>query len=359
MSERRWTWREAGHADREDQCRLFNACFRKDKQVDTFVWKYERNPHGPAVSRVAVDPEGRVVGAYSYVPRRFRRDGERIVLMQASDAMVAAEARRQGIFTGLDDVVCEATGAMGIPWAFAYSGRLSYTGFLGNGWKDIGRATVLRYRYRTRRGLLRLGRVGPVAARTAPVLDRLAAARDRRRFADVPLVLERVERFDERVDELCEAATPDVGLVGERDAAWLDWRYVDNPSRRQECFVLRGEGAPGTLDGLLVAEFQGGNAFLVDHVARTPAARDALLREFTVLGHRRGMEEATALLFDHHPSTTRLEALGWRGPRRRKLFRDMFPFIVRACRADADPEDEDIRRWHLADGDRDAEHMSA
>ena len=190
--ERTWTWREAGAADREEQCRLFNACFRKNKQVDTFVWKYEQNPHGPAVSRVAMDHSGRVVGSYSYVPRRFRRDGERVVLMQASDAMVSPDARRQGIFTGLDDVVCEASAARGVPWAFAYSGRLSYSGFLGNGWKDIGKASVYRYRFRSERSLRRMGRnCGWLTAATAQAYrERLA----KRKF--LPGILIEQSRWD-------------------------------------------------------------------------------------------------------------------------------------------------------------------
>ncbi len=375
MSERPWTWREAGAADREDQCRLFNACFRKDKQVDTFDWKYAKNPHGPAISRVAVDGRGKVVGAYSYVPRRFRRDGQPLLLMQASDAMVAPEARRQGIFTGLDDIVCEAAGEMGIPWVFAYSGRLSYTGFLGNGWEDIGQASVFRYGYRSERGLRRLGRVAPLAAQLAPLLDGWRFRRDRKRFEAWHSPLTRVARFDgvvgltESVDELCEAAMPCQGLVGERDAAWLNWRYVDTPSGRQECYVLPAPGeavsaaAGGAraarLDGLLVVEFHGGNAFLVDHVARDEAARRELLLAFTAMGHARGMLEATALCFLHHPAAATLRELGWPEPSGSKLFRDRFPFIVRACRKDARPEDGDISRWHLADGDRDAEHLSA
>ena len=165
MSERRWTWRAADAGDYEDQRRLFNACFRKDKGLDTFRWKYAENPHGPAVSRVALNDEGAVVGGYSYVPRWFRRDGERLLLMQASDAMVDTSARRQGIFTGLDDIVCEASGALGVPWAYAYSGRLSFNGFLGNGWQCIGHAAVWRYRFRSRRGRTR--RSGPRAAGAA------------------------------------------------------------------------------------------------------------------------------------------------------------------------------------------------
>jgi hypothetical protein len=279
--------------------------------------------------------------------------------MQASDAMVDPDARRQGIFTGLDDVVSEASAALGIPWAFAYSGRLSYNGFLGNGWKDIGKASVYRYRYRSERGLRRMGRIGSLAACAAPLLDLNWSRRDRRRFDSQPSRLIRMERFERSVDELCEAAIPARGLFGERDAEWLNWRYVDSPSSRQECYILPGQASGELLDGYLVVEFHAGHAFLVDHLARSATARHELLRSFSAMAYQRGVHEATALLFDHNPAAKTLLDLGWQRPEPIKLFRDMFPFIVRACRSDAGPEDEEIGRWHLADGDRDAEHMSA
>lgn len=357
---RSWSWRAAGPDDYEEQARLFNTCFRKDKGPETFRWKYGENPHGTALSLVACDAAGRIVGGYSYVPRRFRRDGGSVVLMQASDAMVDPSARRQGIFTGLDDIVCEQSGERGIPWAYAYSGRLSYTGFLGNGWQAIGHAPVLRYRFRSRRGLLRLGRCGPLAARAAPLLDRAWRRRDRRLSVhdDDVAALTRVQRFDQAFDALFERCVPALGLIGERDAAWLNWRYVDTPSRRQECWALRSPDGRRVV-GWLVGEFVDGNAYLVDHLAEDDAVRARLLAAFTTLAHHRGMQEATAMLFEHHPAVPALLALGWQAPRRRKEFRDIYPWIVRACGESADPIDLAMTRWHLADGDRDAEHMSS
>lgn len=107
-----------------------------------------------------------------------------------------------------------------------------------------------------------------------------------------------------------------------------------------------------------MAEFVGGHAYLVDHLARHDGVRRALLTGFTALAHERGVHEATALLFEHHPSVPPLQELGYAAATRRKLFRDMFPYIVRLCRDDADPAYHQIDRWLLADGDRDAEHMS-
>jgi GNAT superfamily N-acetyltransferase len=352
-----WSARPATAADEARQAQIFDVCFRKDKDARTFRWKYRDNPHGPAISRVACAPDGTVVGGYSYVPRRFVRDGRPLVFMQASDAMTLPEWQGRGIFTGLDDLVCAEAGRQGISYAYAYSGRLSLKGFLRNGWKLIGHAPVWRLVLRSRRSLARRGRLGPLLAPAAPVVDAFLAGRARRLAAQGAEAVQPLARFDVQADELCDACRPARGLWGERDAAWLNWRYVDTPTRRQECFALRRDGR---LDGWLVAEFVEGNAFLVDHLARDEQARAALLRAFASLAAQRGMEEATALLFEHNPAVPLLQRLGFAARRsRRKEFRDMFPFIVRACRDDSPTEDLDIRRWQLADGDRDAEHLSA
>ncbi|HZL98614.1 MAG TPA: GNAT family N-acetyltransferase [Planctomycetota bacterium] len=352
-----WTARPATAADRPDHVRLFNACFRKRKDERTFAWKYEHNPDGPAIARVACAPEGAVVGAYAYMPRRFLRDGRPVVLMQASDAMTDEGWRGRGIFTGLDRLVAQEAGEQGASLAFAYSGRQSLNGFLRNGWRIIGHAHQYRRAFRHRRGLLRLPRVGRAAALAAPLLDAVTGWRDRRRLRlpDGAGELRRIEHFDESVERLFQAAAPRVGLVGVRDARWLNWRYVDTPTRRQECWGLF---RTDRLAGYVVGEMAEGQAWLVDHLAADGEARLALLAAFTALARRRGVEEASALLFPHDAAVPLLAELGWRGPLQRKPFRDIFPFIVRACRTDAAVEDFTMARWHLSDGDRDAEHLS-
>jgi hypothetical protein len=356
---RAFSVRPALPSDEERQAEIFNACFRKEKDARTFRWKYRENPDGPAIGRVACAPDGTVVGGYSYVPRRFRRDGQPLLLMQASDAMTLPEWRGQGIFTGLDDLVCAEAGSQGVPWAFAYSGRQSLKGFLGNGWRLIGHARVLRLAFRGRALAARAGRFGPAVRALSPALDVWLGWRARQALAGAggAAQVERLERFGADADELNAAAAPATGLYGERGAAWLNWRYVDTPGRRQEAIALR---AGGRLRGWLVAEFHGGHAWLVDHLAADEPARAALLLGFACAAQARGVDEATALLCPHHPAVPALAALGFRTRRSRaKEFRDIFPFIVRPCRPDSPPGDLSLRRWHLADGDRDAEHMSA
>ncbi len=362
-SGRGWAHRAATPADHADQRRLFNLCFNKQKDDSTFAWKYDENPDGPAISRVACDPAtGAVVGGYSYVPRRFRRDGEPVVLMQASDAMTEPAWQGKGIFTGLDDIVCALAAQDGIPWAYAYSGRLSLKGFLRNGWECLGHAPLWRRCFRSRRSLARSGRIAPLAVLASPLVDLALGWRARvtlRRLDELEngeTVLERVERFDGRVDSLFGKCCPATGLVGERSAAWLNWRYIDNPTQRQEVFAL-SEG--DRLDGYIVAEFVDGHAYLVDHLARDAAASERLVAFFVGAAIERDAEEATALHFDHAPIVPLLRRWGFKRPRGTKPFRDVFPWIVRRCADDGDHDaDRAMHRWHLTDGDRDAEHMS-
>src|SRR5678816_3752048 len=116
------------------------------------------------------------------MPRRFLRDGQPVVLMQASDAMTDDAWRGRGIFTGLDQLVAAQAGEQGIRMAFAYSGRQSLSGFLRNGWRIIGHASMYRRSFRHRRALLRVPRVGRVAALAAPTLDAYSSWKDRRRL---------------------------------------------------------------------------------------------------------------------------------------------------------------------------------
>lgn len=362
-----WTWRVLTDAPADEQAwsRLFRECFGKDKDAATLRWKYRDNPDGPALSLGAVDGDGAVVGTYAYMPRRFLRDGQPVTLMQASDAMTTAAWRGRGIFTGLDDQVCRLAGEQGVPWAFAYSGRLSYQGFLRNGWELLGYATEYRLPFRARPWLRRRGRLGAAARPFAFALDgsfERAAARSLASAARAEPCTP-IERFDASVDDLFERCSPREGLVGVRSARWLNWRYVDTPSRRQECFgIRRGD----RLAGYVVCEWFGGHGFLVDLLAEDASVRGALLAHFAAESHRRGCEEATALVCEHHPAVPDLRALGFAADRRRKPWRDVFPFIVRRCgrppmgAGAAPPEaDRDLGRWRLADGDRDAEHMSA
>ena len=79
----------------------------------------------------------------------------------------------------------------------------------------------------------------------APVLSSLARLRDARRLRarDRGLVIEQVERFGDEIDQLWDQLASRFSAIVPRDAAYLNWKFVEQPHVRYERFVVRQAGA--------------------------------------------------------------------------------------------------------------------
>lgn len=356
-----FTSRTATKTDAETLIGLFNRAFNKQKDARTAEWKYFGNPHGASYTLLA-DDAGKTGGAYSYVFRKATIDGVPFLATQASDAMVDVEFRKRGIFTSFDDAAAKHCAARGASVCYAVAGRQSMHGFLKNGWKAIG--TYRQYvAVLDARGLLARRLPGPLASGGGLLLAAALAATGRRakraRIASVHV--RRVERFDSRVDRLYAEVAPSLPIAFVRDAAYLDWRYVDNPTRKHRIAIAERDGE---LLGYLVYESAGGSqgrGYVVDVLGKDAATEDALLRfafdEFAkegislVLLSTLPCPRVAAMLsrngFFPHPKNT--------------PFRTATPFIVRVLLDDGTPSPAallDPTRWYVFDGDRDVEHVS-
>ncbi len=342
---------------------IFNRAFNKQKDERTLLWKYFACPHGEAITLVASgkgDGESapRSGGAYSYVLRKMTWRGRPFLACQAADAMVDAEFRRRGIFTTLDDEAARQAAERGAPVSFATAGRQSMRGFLGNGWRETGTHRTyiaLLEPARLLEGVLprALARAAGAAAR--PLL-RLLGRLPRSSRPDARV--RPVERFDARADSLWERCREGLPIAGARDSAFLNWRFLDTPTRKHRALALE-RGAEW--DGYAVVEDGGGRGWVVDLLAENEEAEDALLR--AALLHLR--ERGNPLVFVSALPCARLVRLLRRNglfphPRKRP-FRTSTPFIVRLLREDLEPPPQvlaDPTQWYLLDGDRDVEHMS-
>ncbi|MBI4878421.1 MAG: hypothetical protein HY812_02005 [Planctomycetes bacterium] len=284
--------------------------------------------------------------------------GRPFLACQAADAMVDAEFRRRGIFTTLDDEAARQAAERGAPVSFATAGRQSMRGFLGNGWREIGtHQTYVALLEPTRllEGVLPRFLAQAAGAVARPLL-RLLGRLPRSLGPDARVRL--VERFDGRADSLWERARERLPLAGVRDCAYLNWRFVDTPTRRHRVLVLENGAA---WRGYAVVEDGGGRGWVVDLLAENEEAEDLLLRG--ALQHLR--ERENPLVFLSAMPCARLRRMMARNglfphPRKRP-FRTATPFIVRLLRQDLEPSPQvlaDPTQWYLLDGDRDVEHMS-
>ena len=178
-----------GPAQRDDYLRLLHDAWGDDAlSGDEFDWWFARNPAGSLMS-VARD-DGRVIGVASHSLYRMVLGGEERTASFSVHATTDPAARGRGIFVGLERKHEQEAEARGVAVVLAFASAPTVPLFLGPlGWTEIS-----RYR---------------IWARPLPFGGKAAEA---------------VGAFDHTAD--AAADWPNHIL---RDAAYLNWRYLESP----------------------------------------------------------------------------------------------------------------------------------
>lgn len=188
----------------------------RDKSAAYYRWMYELNPAGRAIVHSARLGD-RLVASFALAPKIFVVDGARVRVGKTMDMFTDPAWQGHGLMrTCTDRVFLEAAQA-GIPGWYVTPSVNSYPIFTG------------RWSYREEFSLcyrLRVLRPGPLRRRV-----RLPAGTS----------VEEVARFDASADELWERVGARYRVAQVRDAAYLNWRYVENPDH-YDLLTLRREG---------------------------------------------------------------------------------------------------------------------
>jgi GNAT superfamily N-acetyltransferase len=350
-----------GERDRSEQALLFNRCFKKHLDAAALAWRYDRNPHGQAVSLLSRPAGHPGVSGYACNPRRALVAGDEATLAvvgETGDVMTDPEWRKRGLFSDLDRAAMAETARKGWALAFGLPNRRSAHIFLELGRERVGAVRpwtlVLRDDPASRAARAQEGRLAGLATPWAALSARRARARLRRAGAglrNAPL-----EAFPEAVLEVARAVEPRFGLMVRRDAAYLDWRFLRSPSGLHRALGLWDAG--GRFEGYAVVQLPRpgeGIGYLVDVLARSPAgvaaAQEAGLAALEAAGA--SLVRATAL--DGSWWRERLREAGFRAPKPdNHLIVILHPHraehaLVAAARRTGE--------WYFTDGDRDDETM--
>lgn len=207
---------------RDDVRALMERVWGESASPEDFDWWYERNPGGPRLLSLVVD-DGRVAGASGMSFFRMRIGGQESTIAFALDAAMHPDYRGRGLWSVLElhnEAECLRAGAVAV---LGFPNAVSDSILVGKlGWRELPR--------------LRLW------ARPVSPLARVSGLR--------PVPGETLERFGEEEEDVYRRVSAGWGNHLLRNAAHLNWRFVDSPRP----YRILADRRDGVLEGWAVVK---------------------------------------------------------------------------------------------------------
>ncbi len=207
---------------------LFNTVFAEGdpgfhaRTLAEWRWEFVDNPAGEQIV-VAEEPgTGRIVAQYACLPARASLRGQAVVAAQGIDSIVHVDYRRglkrEGAFLRTAKYFFDTIGnASHSAWGYGFPNQRAF---------GIG-VKLLKY----------LPITAPVPTLFRNLFQHAVDAEvGATRARDAQVVA--VSRFDAEADRLWARLEPKYPMAIRRDAAYLNWRYVDNPLARYAAIAL-------------------------------------------------------------------------------------------------------------------------
>ena len=337
---------------RPDDRRAVEALYRRVFGTDLaeanrlrWDWQYRKNPYMPAAGPLIwLAREGQtIVGQYAAMPVRLTVNGREIDAAWGMDVMVAPERQRQG----LGDVLFRTWDRnVGASLGLGLS-ESSYRLFQKMRWPDIGPVPCL-VKPLSRRALRRP--TWPVALNRLVSYITLPWIRLVSRSRPLEGEVRVIRHFDDRFTRLWDRISGKFAFAVRRDAAYLNWKYIQPPHVRYAVAVLeRGDEAAGYVVYRHVQEPRGRVTLVVDFLADPDdaAAMTTLLR--WIDREARAADSDKIRTFAMHE--------GFRKSLRKSGYyhvKSTMEFVAKINAVDV-PEAyfKDTSRWHVTLGDSD------
>ncbi|MDQ3823868.1 MAG: GNAT family N-acetyltransferase, partial [Actinomycetota bacterium] len=197
---------DLGSERRDEFLELMREVYGEAMSAGEFEWFFERNPAGGRVLSAA-EEDGRVLGVLAMSFARAVVDGREERVAFAVHAVTHPAARGKGVFSRLELRNEERAAEEGASLALGFTNPMAGPILVGKlGWSDLYRMRLWARVLRPLRALRRRGGGGLPASRGGTL-----------------------ERFGAAQEAAWRAARPAWGSCLVRDAAYLNWRYVDAP----------------------------------------------------------------------------------------------------------------------------------
>ena len=353
-----YTFRMCRKSDLSQMSELGRQVFGVERDCAYWEWKYFRSPAGKALSPVAI-ADDRIVGLLGSIPVRFSITGKQVLGGQELDLAILEQYRRFNALFELTALQKKIFLKEGIDFVIGFTLDVS---------SDLGQTLFQRKKITPIPRLQKVLDLAPLLAKRSPIpvlpglLSPIANRTLRALSSETMKIPEgmqvgRIDRFDERFDIFWNRIKHDYPIMTVRDAAYLNWRYMDAPQMDYEAFCLERPGS-GQILGYMVLgsykiDYRRGQIY--DIVTSKGDGMDgvfALLRHGLDHFRRKGAATVECWMLPHCHVYPALRRLGFL--RREQEGRNV---ILETIRGDAPTPLEglliDRKNWFLSKGDSD------
>lgn len=337
--------------DRERDREEIIALWRRNLlpvSADRYAWIYA-DPFGSrSEGWVAKTDSGEVVGFTGLLYRTMKLADRRIEVGQAVDLVVDPAHRAFGPIPDLQRTLIGSVRRRGIPFVYAFPNRRLEKVFHRLGYRHLAGMARWTKPLRSEGWIRKYFPFAGGAKISAFLIDTLLKWNTKERSYKRPAwgTFEITHRFDSRFDDLDRRGAAQYDLVGERTAAYLNWRFGQSPHMSYRVLSLSDRG--GRLLGYIVFSCQSGAAQIADLFAEPIDCLDPLLGELIFIMRSEGI---SSVGFYCSGSAQRSSLLAEWGFYKRPgetgmmvLFNDDFPHVESLFNRG---------HWHLTEGDRD------
>jgi GNAT superfamily N-acetyltransferase len=341
--------RTAGDDDRRAIVGLMGKSYPGD-MAGRYEWLYEANPHGEALTWLAIEREsGEAVGCTSIFPRRVMVCGRERIGGIGGDCFIEPRVRRRGLATALHSMSFAQMCDRGVDFMYGpptpnnLAALVKAGSHLVTNYRRWVRPLTSRGAYRA--AFSRFPTKGEAQLVNIPikVLDRLTRT-DARAFT-----VEEAYDFGDEFDIMFAHAAAGHTVACSRDSKYLAWRYRAAPARRQVPLAVRRDGK---LVGFLALEKSNEAAAIADlFCAPDSKLMDAILQLAIEYATAAGCSILEASLAQDSALARRLRRHGFIGREERG-----FQVAVR----NDDPQANALlsaESWHFTEADQDMDRV--
>ena len=227
----------------------------RDKSAAYYRWMYYDNPAGPAFGFLARHGD-RIVSSFAVAPKVMQVGGRRVRVGKTMDMFTDPDYQGMGLIKQCAERVFAAAREAGIDGWYVTPSVNSYPIFTGKWGYREDFELIYRARIIDLAAVLTAAQPGsggrsggsPTAV-FGPLLRRSPKLPAGCSVTELP-------RFDEQTDALWDEVAAGYGVAIVRDAAYMNWRYVDNP----DDYIVLGLHRAGSLGGLWCSRRRSGRA---------------------------------------------------------------------------------------------------